>query len=263
MASEEAARWFAEDPNKAWGERFLLAQSPLWMIAVGVVIATGAIRSWGDVGFTVFSIAAALPALVGPLFFTRGRDFSRGAPYWLRLNLWVAIVVFFGTFVGTHYFFDLMGMRYAFPVEWTFEAAFVGKSGQRVPVFMYPLTQAYFVTYFTALGVAYRVLTTKLGLGRPGRVVVVLALSYVLAFAETLFMATGAMADLFSYEKKDAMLALGSIGYASYFVVGLPMARTIDEGERTPTLRVLQGALAACMLIFFLLEAWAKLVGRL
>lgn len=56
----------------------------------------------------------------------------------------------------------------------------------------------------------------------------------------------------------------GDLGYASYFVVGLPLVAAIDEGELHWSLRrVLLQALATCMLVLCLLEAWTKLVGPL
>jgi len=255
--------WFSDDPEKAWAERFFLLQSPIWMLSVAFVVLSGVLRSWSDLGYLVFSIAVSLPSLVGPLLFAKGRQSASGAPYWVRFNLWIAIVVFFGTYVGTHYFFDLMGMRYAFPAKWTLEAAYVGKSGEHVPIFMYPLTQAYFVTYYTALVVAHRGLTKKLGGGVVASVALVLLLSYVVAFAETFFMATKYLADLFSYDKHDKMLGVGSFGYATYFVVGLPLVRRLDDGARTPLGAVVTSALATCMGVFLLLEAWARLVGQL
>lgn len=255
--------WFASSPDKAWGERFFLLTTPIWIAAVATVMLTGWLRLWTDVGYLVFSIAACAPAVIGPLLFARGRNFSSGVPYWVKLNVFAGILVAFGTYFGTHYFFDSMGMKYAFPEAWSFEAVLVGKSGRRVPVFMYPLTQAYFVTYFTVLVVLYRKIRERFALGWAGRAVVVMLLAYVIAFAETFFMATDLMTDLFSYEKREKMLSLGSFGYATYFVVGLPLAARIDEPVKTPVGRVLLDALAAGMLILVLLEAWVRVIGRL
>jgi cycloeucalenol cycloisomerase len=50
-------------------------------------------------------------------------------------------------------------------------------NGAHVPIFMYPLTQAYFVTYFTVLVVLDRGISSTLGLGRAGRAVLVLLLA--------------------------------------------------------------------------------------
>jgi cycloeucalenol cycloisomerase len=257
---------YAPNPEKAWAERFFLATSPLWIAAVATVVLSGVLRGWNDLGYMIFCCACAAPAVVGPLLVRArpGRDASLLDSHWFRFNVWVAIVVAFGTYFGTAYFFDLMGMRYAFPAAWTLQSNVVGRTGSTVPLFMYPLTQAYFVTYFAILTVADRTLRAKLKPGPVGRALIVLGLAYTIAFAETFFMATDLMHDLFHYEKQDKMLAWGSFGYAAYFVVGLPMVRRLDEhGREWSFARVVGEALATCMAIMVLLEVWAQLVGPL
>ncbi len=255
---------FSSNPDKAWAERFLLVTSPLWIVAVAVVVVSGVLRGWNDAHYLVFSCACAAPAALGPALVRDRSGLPLAQRYWFKLNVWVAIVVAFGTYFGTAYFFDLMGMRYAFPSDWTLQSNIVGQSGQRVPVFMYPLTHAYFMTYFTVLVVADRTLRARLRPGPLGRALIIAVLSYALAFAETFFMATELMRDLFAYEQQQRMLAVGSIGYAAYFVIGLPMVRRIDEGaERWSLGRVVLEALATCMAIMVLLELWAQVVGPL
>ena len=107
-------------------------------------------------------------------------------------------------------------------------------------------------------------LRTTLHLGPLGQLLVAVCLAYAIAWMETFAMASEALSDYFSYADRGRMLRWGSFGYASYFIVGLPLVARIDEGEeRWPLPRVLMQALAACMLILCLLEAWAKLVGPL
>jgi cycloeucalenol cycloisomerase len=272
-----------KDPRaeKSLTERAILAQSPLWMAAVGWVMLTGRLAHWSDTELLLFSSAVSAPALALPAYLETRR---RGAAdrrsildsYWFRLNVWVFIVVCWGTYFGTHYFFDLMGMRYNFSnIRWTLDAQVLGStSGQTVPLFMYPLTQAYFMTYFTVLLIAERVLTDVL-LGAAaestgiGRACIVLGLSYVVAFLETFFMAADVLSDYFSYADRGRMLRLGSLGYAMYFIAGLPMARRIDgdglgKGGRTWTLeRTAVEAAATCMMIQVLLEVWARVAGPL
>jgi cycloeucalenol cycloisomerase len=245
----------------------MLAQSVIWITAVMAVMVTGVLRRWGDATYLLFSVSVAAPTVVLPLALSQSRP-DRGRPwhrcYWFKLNAWVAVVVGFGTYFGTHYFFDLMGMRYAFGARWTFDSHVLGHSGQRVPVFIYPLTHAYFMTYFAFLLAAERAAVARFRMGLFARTALVLALAYAVAFAETFFMASDLLSDLFAYENRGRMLLVGSFGYASYFIVGLPMVRRIDsKGEVWTIDRVILEALSTSMMILLLLEAWAKLVGRL
>ncbi|KAH7347456.1 cycloeucalenol cycloisomerase [Plectosphaerella cucumerina] len=267
--------------EKSLTERAILAQSPLWMAAVGWVMLTGRLAHWSDTELLVFSSAVSAPALALPAYLEthrRGAADRRGIfdSYWFRLNVWVFIVVCWGTYFGTHYFFDLMGMRYNFSnVRWTLDAQVLGSaSGQTVPLFMYPLTHAYFMTYFTVLLVAERVLTdVLLGVGADnmgvGRACIVLGLSYVVAFLETFFMAAEVLSEYFSYADRGRMLRLGSLGYAMYFIAGLPMARRIDgdgsekEGRTWTLERTAVEAAATCIMIQVLLEVWARVAGPL
>jgi cycloeucalenol cycloisomerase len=252
--------------GKLWTERMVLAQSPIWITAVGMVMVSGVLRHWRDAEYLLFSAVVASPTILWPAF-SRSRP-DRNRPwsecYWFKLNLWVAIVVFFGTYIGTHYFFDLMGMRYTFEVRWFLNSDVIGQNRQLVPLFMYPLTHAYFMSYYVVLMVADRFIVKRLGLGAGGAFFVVMLLAYSLAYVETYFMAADFFSDLFQYDNRDRMLTVGSFGYASYFVVGLPVVRRMDaRGELWSLQRVVIEALATCMAILLLLEVWAKVVGPL
>ena len=59
-------QWFSSNPDKAWAERFFVAQSPLWMIAVALAMFTGWMQSWSELGYLLFGCATMLPAVLGP-----------------------------------------------------------------------------------------------------------------------------------------------------------------------------------------------------
>ncbi|GAB1317183.1 Cycloeucalenol cycloisomerase [Madurella fahalii] len=252
--------------EKTHTHRLILAQFPLWILPVLLVMQTGVLCRWSDAEYLVFSLGVAAPSVLLPYFLiSPPRSTASSLPYWLKLHVWVAVLVCFGTYFGTHYFFDLMGMRYAFAsATWHLESDVVGRSGQVVPLFMYPLTHAYFMSYFVFLVVAERRLRSLSGSDRVGRGLLVVALAYGVAFAETYVMASPLLEDLFRYDDRERMLRVGSLGYASYFVVGLPMVKRIDRaGEEWGIGRVVIEALATCMGILVLLEVWAKVVGPL
>lgn len=278
--SDRASLWLSADPGKAWAERFFLLYTPVWIVAVAVVMTSGALLSWGDAGFMAFSVAVAAPLVVVPALRHRRVPALAGTPwhrsYWFKFNLWIFLFVWIGTYFLTHYFFDILGMRYAFPTRWTLDAALVGTGRGEVPAFMYPLTQAYFVSYHVAMIVALRRLHRAFGLAdlSPGTArwprqlalaLAALVLAYAVAFAETLFMASPWISDLFWYADKPRMLRWGSLFYACYFLVSLPLLYRMDEppGPVFSPGRAALEALAAGMLVFMILDALALALGPL
>lgn len=264
--------WLSDDPGKAWAERFFLLWTPVWIAAVGVVMLTGALKRWDDGDFMLFSVAVSAPLLVIPAVLHRRVPALAATPwyasYWFKFNLWIFLFVWVGTYFLTHYFFDVLGMRYAFPTRWTLDAALVGTGRGEVPVFMYPLTQAYFVSYHAAMLVALRRLHRALAPGPARRLALAVAtivLAYAVAYAETLFMASDLISELFWYADKPRMLRWGSLFYACYFLVSLPLLYPMDEPPRPrhTTGRAALEALAAGMLVLMILDALALLLGPL
>ncbi len=280
--------WLSDDPGKAWAERFFLGYTPVWIAAVGLVMATGALKRWGDLGFLAFAIAVSAPLILIPALCHNRVPALAATPwhrsYWFKFNLWIFIFVWIGTYFLTHYFFDVLGMRYAFPTRYTLDAALVGRGSGSVPVFMYPLTQAYFVSYHVGMLVVLRRLHRALGLAdlspetsrRPRQLLLALAalaLAYAVSFGETLFMASDLISDLFWYADKPRMLRFGSLFYACYFLVSLPLLYPMDEpvagangpvpGPRYSPGRAALEALAAGMLVMMILDALALLLGPL
>ena len=128
---------------------------------------------------------------------------------------------------------------------------------------MYFNAAAFFVVYHTlAFILMRRILTSRLNIGRWVVVLVTVIVAYFFAWAETRLVATDANKPYFYYENLDWMLSHGSAFYACYFLVSFPFAYRIDEGqtENWPMSRVLLEALAAAMLVFFLLDIAAGII---
>ena len=262
-------RWFSDNEGKARAERFFLLYSVVWIAAEAAVMLSGVMRSWGDGAYMAFAALVAAPLVVVPAL----RGFEADRPprerYWVKFNLWIAIYVFAGSYVGSHYFFDVLGMRYAFPTRWNLDAALVGRDSGDVPLFLYVLTQCYFVTYHAALVVLLRRYRTsafgQTALGRALTPLALVSLAYGVAYGETYFMASEALSDYFWYLDRERMLSLGSLFYATYFVVSTPLVAAIDERPDQAhawTLgRVACSALAASMLMFYALDVWAMVFG--
>ncbi len=283
MTDRTASPWFAPDPGKAWAERFFLLYSPVWIAAVAWALLSGAVLTWDDPTYMLFGFALGAPPIVIPALLHRRTPALAATPWydswWFKFNAWIFLFVFVGTYFLTHYFFDILGMRYTFPTQWNGGAALVGRTRADIPLFMYPLTQAYFVTYHVVMLVLLRRARGLLGLPLPGRpdmspapsrfvrrlalALVTIALAYGVSWAETYFMASPAIGAYFGYADKARMLTWGSLFYACYFLVSLPLLAGLDEdpGARTPLGRAVLSSLAAGMLVFFVLDLLAHLIG--
>lgn len=281
--SEQPSRWFSADPGKAWAERFFLLYSPVWIAAVAWALLSGAVLTWDDPAYIAFGLAVGAPPVLVPALLHRRVPALAATPWyaswWFKFNAWIFLFVFVGTYFLTHYFFDVLGMRYTFPTGWNGGAALVGRTRAPIPLFMYPLTQAYFVTYHVVMLVALRRVRGLLGLPPPGardmfdgpsprlrRLAYALALfvlAYAVSFAETWFMAADAIGAYFGYADKPRMLTYGSLFYACYFLVSLPLLSRLDEpaGARTPLGRAVLDSLAAGMLVMIVLDLLAWIVG--
>ncbi|KAK4644207.1 LOW QUALITY PROTEIN: hypothetical protein QC761_302790 [Podospora bellae-mahoneyi] len=266
-------------PNGAGDEKahfhrlMLLVHSSLWLSTVAVIVLTSSLKTWTtNAHYLTFSLLVASPPFLLPLFFpfrpgpaaidnapSSGPSFHHyTSSYAIKFNVYIALLVFFGTYFGTAYFFQLMSMRYTFPGFLpTFDSDVLRREvTHTVPAFLYPLTHAYFISYYSLLLVLYEYISPRRPLARLGTV---LALSYMLAFAETWFMASDLMTEWFAYGDRSKMLKVGSWGYASYFLAGLPMLRRLDP--RWGWERVVIEAGACCYGVMVLLEIWGKVTG--
>jgi cycloeucalenol cycloisomerase len=88
-------------------------------------------------------------------------------------------------------------------------------------------------------------------------------IAYAWAWAETRAMANPWIEEQFPYQDLARMLRYGSILSACYFVVSFPMFYRLDEppDDRWRVGRMCTSALAAGMVVFFLLDFWAGMIG--
>src|SRR5688500_8843024 len=102
-----ATSWLASDPSKRWAERFVLWYSPLLILAVAIVQFGGILGRWGDLACMVFGVALALPLVVVPLAWPA--EAALALPWyerhWVKLNIWVGIFTWSGSYFVSHYFF--------------------------------------------------------------------------------------------------------------------------------------------------------------
>lgn len=267
MSAAPAPRWFSPNPSKAWGERFFLLYSPVWMAGMGLVMALGVPARIGEWGFLGIGSAVALPLVLIPALIRDERSIGRRwyQTYWLKANLYIAIFNFAANYFGSEYFFDVLGMVYDYPmIDLNLDATLVGSGQQRVPIVMYLLTQAYFMTYHTtAVMVLRRLRTSRLPTGRLVWPLLLMAVAYFWAWMETKAMANPWIESQFYYRDMQRMLSYGSLFYALYFVASFPIFYWLDEkpDDDWSLKKTAAAALSASMIMLFLLDFAAKMFG--
>ncbi|MBW2500426.1 MAG: hypothetical protein JRF61_24345 [Deltaproteobacteria bacterium] len=272
--------WFSLNPDKAFAEKLYLIFLPIFFVYNGVVQRMG----WLDAGnfwHIVQNLCMWLPyCVLLPLWLRRNSGIAIRDSYWFKLNLWMAVWVFFATYFHTEYFFELLHMRYRFPeVTLYFDSALLGPAeatalaaSKKVPVGMYLNTMAFFIVYHTAAVVCMRrvrSMTTDWPRGsqRLAWVAIVLVTALFFAWAETFFyfLQEGVATNVW-YENRDAMLRFGSFFYAMYFIVSFPNLYRLDEnadGPRWPLSRVAMEGCFVGALTLLLLDLWANFIGAI
>ena len=263
-ASSGGPRWFSTNPSKAWGERFFLAYSPVWMTIVAALMAFGVTKRLGEWGFLSIAVAVAAPLVVVPALVRDETPLGRRwyQTYWFKANLYVGIFTFAANYFGTEYFFDVLGMVYDYPmVDLTLDATLVGSGDQRVPIMMYLLTQAYFITYHTtAVVVLRRLRTSKLAAGALLWPIVLAVVAYAWAWLETKTMANPWIQEQYHYKDLEHMLTYGALFYSLYFLASFPIFYHLDEGLATcwSPIETAGAALSASMIMLVLLDLAAS-----
>lgn len=267
MTAGGVPRWFSANPSKAWGEKFFLAYSPVWMTMMALVMGLGVTDRIGEWGFMAVAVAVALPLVAVPALIRDEKPLGRRwyQTYWFKANLYIAIFNFATNYFGTEYFFDILGMVYDYPmIEINFDSTLVGSGEQRVPLIMYLLTQAYFLTYHTtAVIVLRRIRTSQIPMGAFLWPVLLLVVAYFWAWMETKTMANPWIASQFYYKDMDRMLRYGSLFYSLYFVASFPIFYQIDEAREVSWSLPFTAAAActASMIMMFLLDFAAAIFG--
>jgi len=267
--------WFSRNPDKAWAEKFFLAYIPVFFAYNALMQQTG----WLDAGnfwHITQNLIMWFPfCVILPWALRRNSGVPWQQSYWFKLNLYMAVFIFFCTYFHTEYFFDVLGLRYRFnDVSLYFDSVLVGPDEatalaqhKKVPPGMYLNSIAFFIVYHTAAVVLMRRIRSMTegwgaAMKRIAWVVIVAATALFFAWAETYFYITDDAAANVWYVDLERMLKWGSIYYAMYFIVSFPNVFRLDEEQNNWTLsRTVLEACAVSAISLLLLDLWALILG--
>lgn len=267
--------WFSKNPDKAWAEKFFLLFIPVFFIYNGVIQFMGWLNA-GTFWHLVQNLGMWAPyCLLLPWWLRRNSGIPWSHSYWFKFNLYMAVYIFFATYYHTEYFFDLLGLRYNFPkVTLYFDSYLLGPDEasamadhRKVPSGMYLNSIAFFIVYHNAAVVCMRRIRTMTVTLAPwprkmAWVAIVALTALFFAWAETFFYITGSATENVWYEDLQAMLRIGSLCYALYFVVSFPNVYRMDEdGDSWSLSRCVIEAGFVSMLSLFLLDLFGRIHG--
>ncbi|NGY04859.1 hypothetical protein [Solimonas terrae] len=270
--------WFSKNPDKAWAEKFFLAFVPVFGIYNYIVLSNGLLDT-GNFWNVVQNLLMWVPyCVLLPWWLRRNSGVPWRRSYWFKYNVYMFVYVFFMTYFGTEYFFDVLGIRYRFPhVSWYFDSALLGPdeasalaSFRKVPPSMYLNAVAFFIVYHTIAVVLMRRVRTMTTAAAPWLrgllwVVTVAAAAYFFAWAETYFYVSSSQMSRANvwYVDIPRMLSIGSACYALYFIVSFPNVYRLDEDSARPWTisRAALEASAVSMIVLLLLDLFTWIVG--
>jgi len=260
---ETSGYWFSKIPSKNWSEKFFLYWSLVWITVFSLIVATEAYKVFYDVEFFILGLFVSMPCIIIPYFFPCAADKDKPLwdRYWVKANVWIALFGFVGNYFWTHYFFVLLGATYKFPVDFQLN---------QVPVFLYFVTHAYFISYHSATTPILRRYWTAFGgkksvLKTAGSVVIVFAMAYFTAFMEAWTMEK---VPYYAIQDRERMYTIGSAFYMIYFIISFPMYARIDEtgpqrNEKWSVSRTAIDSLASAMIVFCLCDFWRLIIGSI
>lgn len=255
-------RWFSLKAGKRWTEQHFLVLSAGWITFFGGIVATGVYHTMSKWAYIGTGLVVALPFTFVPLLASDTQGEPAGTPlldrYWVKANVWIAIMAFVGNYFWTHYFYNLLGVKYEFPDPL--------HRINNVPVPMFLITHGYFLFYHTGTTLVLRRWWTSItyvsmprGLQVAASAAVVLLMAWFTAVMEAF---TISAVPYYNYPSAEYMYTVGAVCYGIYFIVSFPMFYRLDEGRGRWTLaQAAIDALAACMLVTILLDLWRLAVG--
>lgn len=226
---------------------------------MAVIVLTGWYEHFSPNDYLLVGLGIALPCFVGPVVLATGEEANTPLleRYIIKANIFIFIVGYIGNHFYTHYFYEVLGMRYTGPLG-------PGKGWEinRVPVSMFLCTHPYFMTYHvlaTPLLRAAKSYLQNYSLWRVPFVIFVAKLAFVTAFTETW---TISGFPYYTYPDLYSMLTKGSIFYGVFFLVTYPTFYRLDEDPKSPWSlgRVITEALAVMMVVLLTADFFKLLI---
>lgn len=248
-------QWRAVSQSKAHGERLVLYYTILWISVVAVIVKLQLYESFTSNDFIKVGVALSVPCLLLSLL-SPNDNLPFYKRYIFKANLFVLILSYLGNHFFTHYFYNVLGMRYIGPLAG-------GLRINDVPVSMYLMTQPYFLSYHVLVSPVLRTFINALkGHHWIVKYLIVGIFIYVISIS-TAFMETFTISSFpyYTYPDYYKMLTNGSLFYGVMFLVSFPLFFLIDEYRVWSLGEVSITAFGSMMMVMLLADVWRLYLG--
>ncbi len=270
-------KWLSDNDDRAWAEKLYLWYIPVFFILSAITSRTG-LSTAGNWPNLIGGLLVWAPwCVVLPLYLRRNHPLPFWKQWWFKFQVYLAVLIFFLTYFGTEYFFDVLGMRYRYPDQtWFFDSVLLGPDqatalaqDKRVPLGMYVLSIGFFTVYHAGAIVMIRKvyrLGQRAGIsaGRIAFALGVVATALFWAWLETMLFVSQPKGSFAWYEDLNRQLGLGTVFYAMDFLFTFSSVYWLDElkSQRIWSLRrVAIEATAMCLGVLLAGDLWAMVFG--
>ena len=253
-----AVLWSASSFSKQFGERIILYYTVLWISVMAVIVKMRLYESFQANDYLKVGVTLSFPCILLPLILAdkKERHLNYFERYIVKANIFIAILSYLGNHFFTHYFYNILGMRYTGPLA-------VGFKINAVPVSMYFMTHVYFLSYHILVTPLLRAVVNIFSYNTLIQYIMgggsVIVLSILTAFLETY---TISSFPYYTYPDYYSMLTTGSVFYSMFFVVSFPAFYFIDEQETWSVGHVIITAFGCMMIIMLLADIWRLVLGQ-
>ncbi|XP_003385217.2 PREDICTED: cycloeucalenol cycloisomerase-like [Amphimedon queenslandica] len=234
--------------SKRKGEKVVLYYTIAWISSMALIVKLKLYESFDSEDYIKIGLALSIPCFLLQLL-SKEESLPFYRQYLFKANLFVGIIGYLGNHFYTHYFYNVLGMRYTGPLSG-------GIRINDVPLSMYLMTHPYFLSYHVLVSPVIRVFRRALS-GRHYLLyhscfgVFVYIIAVTTAFIETY---TISSFPYYTYPDFHEMLTYGSLFYGLFFLVSFPLFHFIDESTEWPLKSVAMSAFGSMMIVLLLAD---------
>ena len=245
--------------SKWSSENIILVYTLLWTSSLILIVHWKLYEHFNPNDYLTLSLVCATPCFLLPVIFAdkveKGLLFHQR--FSTKANVFIGIISYIGNHFFTHYFYNVLGMRYTGPL-----GEGEGIEINRVPLSMYFMTHVYFMSYHVIITKILRFILAC-SPNTPVLRLFILSVSVFTLAVLTALIETFTISSFpyYTYPDYHLMLTKGSVFYSILLTVTFALFYHLDEDHPWSMTEVIFSALGGMMLVLLLADYWRLTFG--